>query len=85
MICTPAGIDLISRQVNYYYASNTHFTDAVRPVPLLHRLLLCCVVQLLSLSGGSMESPVMDTMMELDAANAYSIMSYMSIQVNAPT
>jgi hypothetical protein len=49
---------------------------------LLHCLLLRCVVQLLSLSGGSMESPVMDTMMELDAANAYSIMSYMSIQVN---
>jgi hypothetical protein len=46
----------------------------------------CCfyAVQLLSLTGGgSMESPVMDTMMELDAANAYSIMSYTSVQVRA--
>jgi hypothetical protein len=42
------------------------------------------VLQLLSLTGGSMDSPVMDTMMELDAANAYSIMSYMSVQVTAP-
>ncbi|WIA13678.1 hypothetical protein OEZ85_007238 [Tetradesmus obliquus] len=40
--------------------------------------------ELLSLTGGSnMESPVMDTMMELDAANAYSIMSYMSVQDKA--
>lgn len=34
---------------------------------------------MLSLGGG----PVMGAMSELDAANAYSIMSYMSVQVGA--
>lgn len=42
-------------------------------------VLPCMLSQLLSLNGG--ESPVMGTMEELDAENAYTIMSYMSVQV----
>lgn len=45
------------------------------------RVFLYVGLQMLSLTGGTLESPVMGTMTELNAENAFSILSYMSIQV----